>query len=188
MRIISGYLKGKKLLFSNLKNTRPLRDVVKENIFNILKHSNMFDKDMKDSNILDLYSGTGSFGLECISRGAKYTVFVEKDSEAIDVLIENINTLKIDNEKFLVNNRDVKSFINSENNDNFDIIFFDPPYAESLYLADLKLLNDQKKLLNNTLVIIHRDADSNEDLRSLIDVLMIKKYGRSKIIFGSILR
>ena len=71
MRIISGLLKGRSINFLKNSKTRPLKDNVKENIFNILKHSNLIKTKIENSNILDLYSGVGSFGIECISRGAK---------------------------------------------------------------------------------------------------------------------
>ena len=86
MRIISGSLKGKSISFLKNTNTRPLKDSVKENIFNILEHSNLFSVKIKKSNILDLYSGIGSFGLECISRGAAKVTFVEKDRSASKIL------------------------------------------------------------------------------------------------------
>ena len=66
MRIISGILKGKKLSFLNLPNTRPLKDIVKESIFNVIAHSNLIQIKIQDSEILDMYSGIGSFGIECI--------------------------------------------------------------------------------------------------------------------------
>ena len=68
MRIIAGKLKGSKLHIPKDKNTRPLKDLVRESIFNLLTHSNKIILQLKNSNILDLYSGTGSFGLECLSR------------------------------------------------------------------------------------------------------------------------
>ena len=71
MRIISGILKGKSINFLKNSNTRPLKDSVRESIFNVLKHSNLIDVKVEKSNILDLYSGVGSFGLEGISRGAR---------------------------------------------------------------------------------------------------------------------
>ena len=67
MRIIAGKLKGTTLHIPKDKNTRPLKDIVRENIFNLLTHSNRISLELKQSNILDLYSGTGSFGLECLS-------------------------------------------------------------------------------------------------------------------------
>ena len=77
MRIIAGNYKGKKIFFPKTKHTRPLRDLVKESIFNLIENSNKFDIKIKDSNVLDLFSGSGSFGLECISREAKKVTFVE---------------------------------------------------------------------------------------------------------------
>ena len=75
MRIISGNFKGKKLFLPNDKLTRPLKDVVKESIFNLILHSNKFNLFIENSLILDLFSGTGSFGIECISRKAKKVIF-----------------------------------------------------------------------------------------------------------------
>ena len=90
MRIISGKFKGKKLFLPSDKNTRPLKDMVKENIFNILSHSNDVGVNLENSKVLDLYSGTGSFGIECVSRGAKKVTFVEKDKNALQVLKKNL--------------------------------------------------------------------------------------------------
>mgnify|MGYP001214054837 CR=1 FL=1 len=79
MRVISGSLKGKKILEPKDIKTRPLKDLTKESIFNIILHSNKFKIDLKKSNILDLFSGVGSFGLECLSRGAKNVIFIENN-------------------------------------------------------------------------------------------------------------
>ena len=80
MRIISGRFKNKKLYFPKNLNTRPLRDSVRENIFNIIEHSKKIEVKIKNSNILDLYAGSGSFGIECLSRGASIMTFVENNS------------------------------------------------------------------------------------------------------------
>ena len=96
MRIISGFLKGKKIDFLKSSTTRPLRDFIKENIFNIIKHSNLISVKLENANVLDLYSGVGSFGIECISRGAKKTIFVENNSKALNILKKNLNNLKIE--------------------------------------------------------------------------------------------
>ena len=86
MRIISGIFKGKKI-FQPVDNfTRPLKDLTKESIFNIIKHSNKFYIDFKKSYILDLFSGVGSFGLECISRGVKFVTFIENYKEVLPIL------------------------------------------------------------------------------------------------------
>ena len=77
MRIISGLFKGKKILVPKDIKTRPLKDLTKESIFNVIVHSQKFKIDLENSNILDLFSGVGSFGIECLSRGAEKVTFVE---------------------------------------------------------------------------------------------------------------
>ena len=77
MRIISGNYKGKKILPPKDKLTRPLKDLTKESIFNIIKHSKLLEVNLENSNILDLFSGVGSFGLECLSRRAANVTFLE---------------------------------------------------------------------------------------------------------------
>ena len=77
MRIISGKFKGKKILEPRDKSTRPLKDLTKESLFNIILHSNKFRVKIKNSNILDLFSGVGSFGLECLSHEAASVTFIE---------------------------------------------------------------------------------------------------------------
>ena len=91
MRIISGTLKGKTISFLRSSITRPLKDSVKENIFNIIYHSKLLNIKLEKSNILDLYSGIGSFGLECISRGARKVVFVEKNKKTTEILKKKKN-------------------------------------------------------------------------------------------------
>ena len=77
MRIISGNFKGKTIFQPKDKSTRPLKDLTKESIFNIIEHSNLFNIKIEKSHILDLFSGVGSFGLECVSRGALSVTFFE---------------------------------------------------------------------------------------------------------------
>ena len=95
MRIISGKFKGKKILEPKDSKTRPLKDLTKESIFNIIKHSNKFSIDLDKSEILDLFSGTGSFGIECLSRGAKFVTFVENYTKILPVLKQNLQNLKL---------------------------------------------------------------------------------------------
>ena len=110
MRIIAGKLKGTVLYMPKDKSTRPLKDLTRESIFNLLVHSNKISLQLEESNILDLYAGTGSFGLECLSRQAKSVCFVEKKKDAIEILEKNIEKLKLKNR--------IKTFFN----DVFDLI------------------------------------------------------------------
>ena len=96
MRIIGGNFKGKKIHLPEDKKTRPLRDLVKESIFNLIEHSNKFNVKISNANILDLFSGSGSFGLECISRGANKVTFVENYKNILNILKKNINSINAD--------------------------------------------------------------------------------------------
>ena len=97
MRIIAGKLKGSKLSMPIDKNTRPLKDLVKESIFNLLIHSNKMSFKFNNSYVLDLYSGTGSFGIECLSRQTKKVYFVENNNNVLEILKKNIEKFKLNN-------------------------------------------------------------------------------------------
>ena len=112
MRIISGKFKGKKLFLPRDKKTRPLKDMVKESIFNLINHSNKINLNLENSNILDLFAGSGSFGLECLSRGAKKVIFFENYSEALKILNKNIELLKI-NQNYEIIYKDCFNYFNS---------------------------------------------------------------------------
>ena len=99
MRIIGGKLKGKKIFEPKDKITRPLKDLAKESIFNILGHSNKFHINLKDAIILDLFAGVGSFGLETLSRGSKKVVFIENYINVLEILKKNISNLKLNSKK-----------------------------------------------------------------------------------------
>ena len=184
MRIISGFLKGKKIDFIKSATTRPLRDFVKENIFNIIKHSNLINVKLENANVLDLYSGVGSFGIECISRGVKKVTFVENDNKALIILKENLNNLKIEEQSEIFNTK-IISYFNRLNKDKFEIIFLDPPFSENVFLEDLKIMRDSTIYKKKHLIVIHREEKSQDNLGRVIKTLLTKSYGRSKIIFGN---
>ncbi len=183
MRIISGIFKGKSISFLKSKITRPLKDSVKENIFNIINHSNLLKIKLDDANILDLYSGTGSFGIECISRGARGVTFVEKDNYAIEILNKNLIMLSIKEKTLIIKDR-IENYLNTKKKEKFDIIFLDPPFAENEFINEIKLIKKNKVYSKNHLIIVHRESKSQDDLSGILKPLIVKKYSRSKIIFG----
>jgi len=185
MRIISGYLKGKKILEPKNKITRPLKDMVKESIFNIIKHSNKFDIEINNSIILDLYSGIGSFGLEAISRGSLKVIFVENYSEALTILKKNIKNLGV-GEKSNVLENDIYSKLDLQKFDSkFDIIFLDPPFKDENFSNIIDKIFNAKILKKNGILIFHRNIKTNDKLKKNFNLLEKKKYGLSKIIFGN---
>ena len=86
MRVIGGKFKGKRLIEPKDKETRPLKDLTKESIFNIINHSNKFSINLKKAKVLDLFSGVGSFGIECLSQGASHVTFIEKHEAVLTIL------------------------------------------------------------------------------------------------------
>ena len=185
MRIISGFLKGKKIDFLKSNTTRPLRDFVKESTFNIIEHSNLINISLKGANVLDLYSGVGSFGIECMSRGVKKTTFVENDKKALIILKKNLEQLKIVKKTRVFENRVITFFNQLRENDKYEIIFFDPPFSENFFIDELKMIKKYNIFNKNHLIIIHREAKSKDNLAELVDIIITKKYGRSKLLFAN---
>ena len=187
MRIISGSYKGKKILEPKDKKTRPLKDITKESIFNIIMHSNKFKINFVNSYILDLFSGVGSFGIECLSRGAKKVIFIENYSGVLPVLKKNISSLsKIKNYEIIekdIYNENV--FLKLDNQ--FDIIFLDPPYKDKNLENLLNEIKDQKILNKNGIIILHRHKNETDSLPQNFQIIEQKVYGISKIIFLSYL-
>ena len=184
MRIIGGTHKGTKILESFDKNTRPLKDLVKESILNILEHSKDSSIELKNSLILDLFSGTGSFGLECISRGAEKVYFVENYMQSLEILYKNIKKLKCE-KKTRVFNKDVFSFFENKEikNEKLDLIFLDPPYKEENIEIILENIVKLKLLKDSGLIVLHRHKKSKDNIDNKFNIKRSVKYGISKIIF-----
>ena len=144
MRIISGSFKGKKILEPKDIKTRPLKDLTKESIFNIIIHSKKFKIDLENSIILDLFSGIGSFGIECLSRNVKKVIFVENYNGVLPILKKNLENLNL-NEKFSILEYDIyQDHVFSKLESKFDIIFLDPPYKDKNLDKLLIEINNQK--------------------------------------------
>tara|TARA_B110000008_G_scaffold53657_1_gene53032 strand:- start:185 stop:751 length:567 start_codon:yes stop_codon:yes gene_type:complete len=185
MRIISGTFRGKKIIEPKDVKTRPLKDLTKESIFNILNHSNKFKINLENSDILDLFSGVGSFGIECLSRGVKSVIFVENYNRVLPVLKKNLQNLKIiDNYEIIekdINNGKIFEMLEKK----FDIIFMDPPYKDKNLNLLLENLNNIKILNEKGIIVIHRHKNEQDIIPKNFKVVEEKKYGLSKIIFLS---
>ncbi len=186
MRIISGKFRGKKILEPKDIKTRPLKDLTKESIFNIINHSKKFSVEINNANVLDLFSGVGSFGLECLSRDAKHVTFVENYIGVLPILEKNLLRLK-NLENFEILKLDI---LNSENlkniNNKYDIIFLDPPYNYDSLTKILISISNKKILNKNGIIVIHRHKKEKDKFPINFKILEEKKYGISKIIFGSL--
>ena len=191
MRIVAGKFKGITLYGPKDKKIRPLKDIVRESIFNFLTHSNKILFQLEQSNVLDLYSGTGSFGLECVSRGAAEVAFIEIDKEAIKILEKNIKKLKVEEETKIFSD-DVYNVIKKHDKALFDwlpdlkldLIFCDPPFKDTNINDLIELIIAKDFLKKNGIIILHRHKNAKEKFTVYFEVIDERVYGLSKIIFG----
>ena len=185
MRIISGKSKGKKIFDPKDINTRPLKDLTKESIFNIIIHSNKLNLVLENSNVLDLFSGIGSFGLECLSRGSKNVTFVENYNNVLPILKKNILNLGYQDNTLLIE-RNILSQLNFKDfNTEFDIIFMDPPYKEKSLSKIIIDIFDAKIIKDNGIVIIHRHKKEEDEFPKEFQIIEEKTYGISRVLFGT---
>ena len=157
MRVISGYLKGRNIDGYDTIGTRPTMNRVKESMFASIQEY------INDSLVLDLFSGSGSLGIEAISMGAKKCYFVDNGREILNILRKNINNLNIE-EKSTIINRDYREALLyfKNNNIKFNIILVDAPYK-------MEAMNEVIELVNSTDIL----KDNYSNLR----LLKSKKYG-----------
>lgn len=179
MRIITGIAKGRKIKAPFGMDTRPTLDRVKESVFDILACK------IGGKNVLDLFAGTGSLGLEAISRGANKCVFVENNRDTYKILQENVTSLGFQKECELYNRDSFASLKFFHNNNNtFDIIFLDPPYGKG-YIEKAISAIDGEDLLNDDAIIVceYDEKDLIPDTVGKIRAYRTEKYGRVKISF-----
>ncbi len=177
MRIISGSKKGKKLKTLEGLKTRPTAERIKQGIFNILQF------EISDRYVLDLFAGSGQMGLECISRGAKGAVFVEKDSEAIKIVSDNIKGCNFEDFSVIIK-KEATDFLKSYTGKPFSLVFLDPPYASDLGDMALCLLSERKVLTDDCIIIYECDEKSSPKDRYGDYVLCdLRIYSRTKVAF-----
>ena len=183
MRIIGGSFKGKKILEPKDLKTRPLKDLTKESIFNIITHSNKFKINLNNSNILDLFSGVGSFGIECLSRGVREVIFVENYLVVLPILKKNLFNLKSINNYKIIEKDIYKSNDLFNLDKKFDIIFVDPPYKDKNLKVLLLKIQNSNIIKKNGIMILHRHKNEIDILPPNFKIVEEKKYGISKISF-----
>ena len=179
MRIISGSARGTKLFTLEGLETRPTLDRVKESIFNIIQDV------IYDSNVVDLFSGSGAIGLEFASRGAKKVILNDSSRKSIEIIQKNIEKTHL-KEKVKLYNLDFKDVLLKEKDNKFDIIYLDPPYKTD-YIKDAIELIKKLNILNDKGIII-AETDEPDRIEHQLKGLDIKeinkrKYGRASLFF-----
>lgn len=162
MRIIGGNAKNKKIMSQKGQMVRPTLARIKESLFEIIKPY------IEDSIFLDLFSGTGSIALEALSRGAKRAVMIEKNNEALRIIIQNVESMNF-SDKCRAYKNDAQRAIEilAKKNESFDIIFLDPPYKEELCTIVIEKISKEKILKNGGIIIAEHHI--SEKLADKID-------------------
>ena len=184
MRIIAGTAKGKKIFSPIDKKTRPLKDMVRESIFNIICHSSLLKLKLNQCKILDLFSGVGSFGLEAISRGVKKVVFFEDYSLALNLLNKNIKNLSFNEQAKIYKENIYKRDSFKKLNYKFNLIFIDPPFKDENLETIFDNLYKSKTIDSETIIILHRHKKATGNFYNNFKISREELYGSSKIIFG----
>ena len=182
MRIIGGSAKGKNL-FSPSDKTRPTSDRAREGLFSSLESE--FGS-MRDLAFLDLFAGSGAVCVEALSRGANLVVAVESHQPTTKIIEKNFNLVNQASGKYEVENLDVMKFVASPNN-NFDIIFIDPPYELENKSIE-KILREiavNNLLKPNGIIAIERDSKSKEFIwPAPFAQTKVRSYGQGSIYYG----
>ncbi|MCH5211448.1 MAG: 16S rRNA (guanine(966)-N(2))-methyltransferase RsmD [Oscillospiraceae bacterium] len=173
MRIISGCRRGHKLFEFEGKDVRPTTDRVKESIFNMIASY------IHGARVLDMFAGSGALSFEMLSRGAEYAVLLDKDKQSVELIKKNIKALKFDS---LCDVREISCFDYAKNcNEQFDVIFLDPPYNKGCIEPALAAIVHNDLLYEDGIVVLESD---NTDFRNETEGLRLvkqKRYGRTFI-------
>ena len=179
MRVISGTARGTKLKTLDEVTTRPTLDRVKESIFNIINNY------IKDSVVLDLFSGSGALAIEALSRKAKKAIVCENNKLAVNIIQDNLKKTKLLDKCEIIYDDYINCLEKMKNQNNiFDIIFLDPPYGKGMGIKAIEKISEFKLLSKDGLIIL--ETDKEEIIPEEIGIYNIydeRIYGKVKINF-----
>jgi 16S rRNA (guanine966-N2)-methyltransferase len=176
MRIIGGKFRSRSLLGPSDIKTRPTSDRTRESIFNLLE--NGLHLHSEGLSVLDLYAGTGALGIEALSRGASFCLFIENHGPALKVLKKNTENFP----EAQILSKDIVR-LKKNNNPLFDLIFLDPPYHKNLIPLTLKNLISGQYLKDGSHLIIEISNKEKIEIELPFFKIKEKTYGETKIIF-----
>ena len=170
MKIITGKYKNLRIETINKTSTRPMMSRVRESLFSSI------NAELIDKKILDLFAGSGSLGIESLSRGAASCLFVELSKESLDILIKNLSKTEEDVNIF---KGDAYRWVQN-NEESFDIVFLDPPFEHDDSMVTDLILKLVNTLNHEGLIILHRDNSSNIiNIEEKLELIKKRKFGQS---------
>ncbi len=181
MRIVGGRLRGRSLAGPRSDAIRPTSDRLRETIFNILAHA--YDDPVAGARVIDLFAGTGAMGIEALSRGAAFALFVDESAEARGLLRANVEALGLGGQARIFR-RDATRMGPAHPNEPFSLVFCDPPYGRELAPRALASCAAGGWLAPNALVVVEEAHGAQVPLPEGFEELERRDYGETKVVFG----
>jgi 16S rRNA (guanine(966)-N(2))-methyltransferase RsmD len=178
MRVIAGRFRGAAIRVPRGEKVRPTYDRVRESVFAIL------EPQLEGARVLDLFAGSGSLGIESVSRGAARATFVEIDPGVMSVLSGNVDRLGLADAAPLIRGDALSALRGALPGGPFDVVFIDPPYSSELALRSLELLSASRHLAESGLAIVERDAGRElPEAVGRLERFRTRKYGSTAVDF-----
>jgi 16S rRNA (guanine966-N2)-methyltransferase len=183
MRIVSGQYKGKPIAAPDGRSTRPTSDRAREAVFNILEHA-AWAPALQGGRVLDLFAGSGALGLEALSRGAAFCLFVETDEAARGAIRDNVETMHLFG-CTRIHRRDATDLgpRPASAGPAFDLVFLDPPYGKGLGEKALDVLGAQSWLNPGAVLVFERGEGEPEIQPHGYELIDGRRYGAAKVLF-----
>ncbi len=184
MRVIGGSLKGRNLISPSSQMIRPTSDRLRESLFNVLSHG--YDDVLEGARVVDLFAGTGALGIEAVSRGANFALFVDDGSEARSLVRGNVEALGLGGVTRIFR-RDATKLGDAPAGEPFTLAFLDPPYGKDLAPLALKSLADGRWLAPGSLCVVEELASAPLPLPPSYEQLEQRIYGETQIVILRVL-
>jgi 16S rRNA (guanine966-N2)-methyltransferase len=176
MRIIGGEHRGRKIEQPGSGATRPTKDRIREAVFNMIAEK------VPGARVLDIFAGSGAYGLEALSRGASGAFFIEKDAEAVRIISENIAVLGVGDRAKVIAEEASVALETVKNEEGFDLVFSDPPYGQGMSKNILIMINQYDIVIPSGFVIIeHHMSESLPGTEGSLSICKQKTYGDIRI-------
>jgi 16S rRNA (guanine966-N2)-methyltransferase len=180
MRVVGGRLRGRNIGSPSSKEIRPTQDRLRESLFNILMHA--YDNPVDGARVLDLFAGTGALGIEAISRGAAFALFVDNGAEARALLRNNVESLGLGGVT-KVFRRDATNLGAAYPVEPFSLVFLDPPYGMGLAPKTMSSLRAGRWLLPDALVVVEESKAAALSTPEGFQELERRAYDDTEFVF-----
>ncbi|SBW09461.1 Methyltransferase [uncultured delta proteobacterium] len=186
MRIIAGAFKGRELKTSVGPGYRPAMSKVRGAIFSMLEARGVI---WPEARVLDLFAGSGSLGLEALSRGASYACFVELDKKAANIIRDNAERFGLDGSRYAIRQQEARTFLATRDMDPFDVIFIDPPYRGNFLSSSMTAVLRKHWLREGGIINaeVERgiDLDPDADFPPL-ECIADREYGQTRVVLWTL--